>query len=300
MPRRYVTLDVFTTRPFGGNPLAVVTDASGLDDAAMQQITREFNLSETVFILPPKDPAHRARIRIFTVAHEMPFAGHPTVGTAVLLALEDKIDKGVMKLDEPIGAVSCTVATDGAGSRKGSAVFTVPRRAALETVDVSRQACAKALNLDPEDIGFDAHRPVVASAGVPFLFIPLANLTALARARPDEAASIATLGAFGEAVYLYTLDEDGDADFRARMFSPGLGLVEDPATGAAAAAFPKVLLDAENRVDGHHKVRIDQGFEMGRPSRIDIGFSVKDGALVDGTTTIGGGAVVVAEGVLHI
>lgn len=300
MPRRFVTLDVFTTRPFGGNPLAVVLDATGLDDAAMQQIAREFNLSETVFVLPPKDKTHRARIRIFTVAHEMPFAGHPTVGAAVLLALEDKIDTGAMQIEELIGAVSCTVTTQGPGSRKGAAVFTVPRRATLERVEISREACAQALNLDPDDIGFDAHQPVVASAGVPFLFVPLASLTALARARPDEAVSLARIGAFGDALLLYTLDEDGDADYRARMFSPGLGAIEDAATGAAAAALPVVLMEGETRVDGHHKVRIDQGIEMGRPSRIDLGFSVKDGKLVDGSTTIGGGAVLVAEGVLHV
>lgn len=302
MPRRFVTLDVFTTRPFGGNPLAVVLDAQGLDDSAMQQIAREFNVSETVFVLPPRNPANRARIRIFTVAHEMPFAGHPTVGAAVLLALEDKLAKGTLKLEETIGTITCEVTTQpaekGAPARKGAAVFTAPRKSVLEEVDISRSACADALNLDVSDIGFDAHRPVVASAGVPFLFIPLSGLTALARARPDEAAFIATLGAFGEALYLYTLDEEGDADFRARMFSPGLGTEEDPATGAAAAAFPSVLLDAENRVDGHHKVRIDQGFEMGRPSRLDLGFTVKGGQLVD--ASIGGNAVVIAEGVLHI
>ena len=298
MPRRYVTLDVFTTRPFGGNPLAVVLDAQGLDDAAMQQIAREFNVSETVFVLPPKNPANKARIRIFTVAHEMPFAGHPTVGAAVLLALEAKMDKGTFSIEEQIGAIKCDVATLGPGSRKGSAVFTAPRKGELEEINLSRAACADALSLDPSDIGFDAHRPVVATAGVPFLFVPLANLTALARARPDEAAFIASLGGFGEALYLYTLDEEGDADFRARMFSPGLGTEEDPATGAAAAAFPTVLMDAENRVDGHHKVRIDQGFEMGRPSRLDLGFTVKGGQLVE--ATIGGGAVVIAEGVLHI
>ncbi|MFG1345462.1 PhzF family phenazine biosynthesis protein [Xanthobacter autotrophicus DSM 431] len=297
-PRRYVTLDVFTQRPFGGNPLAVVLDAQGLDDAAMQQIAREFNVSETVFVLPPRHPENRARIRIFTVAHEMPFAGHPTVGAAVLLALEDKLDKGTLRIEETIGTITCEVATQGAGSRRGAAVFTAPRKGEIETTDISREACAEALSLDPEDIGFDAHRPVVANAGVPFLFVPLANLTALARARPDEAAFIASLGGFGEALYLYTLDEEGDADFRARMFSPGLGTEEDPATGAAAAAFPWVLLDAENLVDGNHKVRIDQGFEMGRPSRIDLGFTVRDDVVV--SATIGGGAVVIAEGVLHL
>jgi len=298
MPRRYVTLDVFTTRPFGGNPLAVVLDAAGLSEAAMQQITREFNLSETVFVLPPKAPGHQARIRIFTIAHEMPFAGHPTVGAAVLLALENKLAKGTLLLEEQIGTLKCEVATEGPLSRKGTATFTVPRRSVLEEVNVSRQACADALNLSLSDIGFDAHRPVVASAGVPFLFVPLVNLTALARARPDEAAFIRNLGSYGEALYLYTPDEEGDADYRARMFSPGLGTEEDPATGAAAAAFPAVLMDAEARVDGHHKVRIDQGFEMGRPSRIDLGFTVHRAEVKD--ATIGGGAVVIAEGVLHL
>lgn len=298
MPRRFVTLDVFTTRPFGGNPLAVVLDAAGLDDAAMQQITREFNVSETVFVLPPRNPANRARLRIFTTAHEMPFAGHPTVGAAVLLALEDKLAKGTLLIEETIGTLKCEVTTQGPGSRKGTAIFTAPRKAELEELAITRKDCADALNLDPSDIGFDAHRPILASGGVPFLFVPLRDLTALARARPDEAAFIAKLGAQGEALYLYTLDDEGDADFRARMFSPGLGTEEDPATGAAAAAFPAVLMDAEKLLDGHHTVRIDQGFEMGRPSRIDLGFTVKSGAIAE--TTIGGGAVVIAEGVLHI
>lgn len=298
MPRRYVTLDVFTSRPFGGNPLAVVLDAAGLDDAAMQQITREFNLSETVFVLPPRDPSHRARIRIFTTAHELPFAGHPTVGAAVLMALEGKAAKGTFLIEEQIGLVKCEVTSADGASRRGTATFTVPRRAELEPVEISRRDCADALNLDISDIGFDAHRPVVASAGVPFLFVPLANLTALARARPDEAAFIRSLGSYGEALYLYTLDEEGDADFRTRMFSPGLGTEEDSATGAAAAAFPAVLMDAEARLEGHHRVRIDQGFEMGRPSRIDLGFRVVGGQVVE--TTIGGSAVVIAEGVLHL
>lgn len=298
MPRRYVILDVFTERPLGGNPLAVVLDAQGLDDAQMQHITREFNLSETVFVLPPKDPNHRARLRIFTCAHELPFAGHPTVGAAVALALENRLSSGVMLLEETVGTLRCEVATQGQASRKGSATFIVPRQSVLEEAEVSRQQCADALSLSLEDIGFDAHRPVVASAGVPFLFVPLANLTALARARMDEAAFIRSLGAFGEAMYLYTIDDEGDADFRSRMFSPGLGIVEDPATGAAAAAFPAVLMDAEARVDAKHRVRIDQGFEMGRPSRINLGFTVKGGAVTE--ATIGGAAVVVAEGVLHL
>lgn len=298
MPRRYVILDVFTERPLGGNPLAVVLEAQGLDDAAMQHITREFNLSETVFVLPPRDPNHRARLRIFTCAHELPFAGHPTVGAAVALALETRLSSGTMLLEETVGTLRCEVATQGQASRKGNATFIVPRQSVLEEVEVSRQQCADALSLSLADIGFDAHRPVVASAGVPFLFVPVANLTALARARMDEVAFIRSLGAFGEAMYLYTIDDEGDADFRSRMFSPGLGIVEDPATGAAAAAFPAVLMDAEARVDAKHRVRIDQGFEMGRPSRINLGFTVKGGVVTE--ATIGGAAVVIAEGVLHV
>lgn len=300
MPRRFVTLDVFTQRPFGGNPLAVVLDAEGLDEAAMQQIAREFNLSETVFVFPPRQAERRARLRIYTIAHEMPFAGHPTVGTAILLAMEAQRKGGKMVLEEMIGPVSCEVSLQEDQPRRGHAVFSVPRRCELGMVDISREACAQALNLQPEDIGFDAHRPVVATAGLSFLYVPVANLTALARARPDEAASLATLGAYGETVYVYTLDEEGDADYRARMFSPGLGILEDPATGSAAAAFPALLLDAETRVDGHHKVRIDQGVEMGRPSRMELGFSVRDGALVEGSVTVGGHAVIITEGVLHI
>ncbi|MGU3495764.1 PhzF family phenazine biosynthesis protein [Xanthobacteraceae bacterium A53D] len=298
MPRRYMILDVFTDRALGGNPLAVVLDAKGLDDAAMQGITREFNHSETAFVLPPRDAANTARVRIFTTAHEIPFAGHPTVGAAVALALEGGKDAGTMQIEETVGIVTCEVTTQGAGSRKGGATFVVPRPSALEAADISRQACADALSLDLSDIGFDAHRPVVASAGVPFLFVPVSGLTALARARPDESAFVRNLGAFGEAMYLYTLDEEGDADFRARMFSPGIGTEEDPATGAAAAALPAVLMDAETRIDAKHRVRIDQGVEMGRPSRINLGFTVKDGQVTQ--ATIGGSAVVIAEGVLHL
>ncbi|TDT92732.1 trans-2,3-dihydro-3-hydroxyanthranilate isomerase [Azorhizobium sp. AG788] len=297
MSRRYLILDVFTDRALGGNPLAVVLNSDGLDEAAMQHITREFNLSETVFILPPKDPANRARIRIFTTAHELPFAGHPTVGASIALALEGG-SAGAMALEEAIGIVKCEVATDGTGSRRGTSTFVVPRASTLEETEVSKRECADALSLEVADIGFDAHRPVVASAGVPFLFVPVANLTALARARPDESAFIRNLGAYGEAMYLYTLDDEGDADFRSRMFSPGIGSLEDPATGAAAAAFPSVLMDAEARVDGHHRVRIDQGVEMGRPSRINLAFTVKGGAVAQ--ATIGGSAIVIAEGTLHV
>lgn len=298
MPRRFVILDVFTSRPFGGNPLAVVLDAAGLDEAGMQQIALEFNYSETVFVLPPRKAGSRAAMRIFGPSHELPFAGHPTIGTAVLLALEDKAPKAAFVLEQQIGGVKCEVTTKGAGSRQGAAVFTVPRRGELEEVELSRQACADALSLDLEDIGFDGHRPLVASAGVPFVFVPVASLTALARARPDEAAQLSGLGGFGDALYIYALDDEGDADYRSRMFAPGLGVSEDPATGAAVAAFPNVLLDAESRVDGHHKVRIDQGFEMGRPSRLNLEFTIKDASVTE--ASVGGSAVVVAEGVLHI
>src|SRR5262249_34316800 len=158
-------------------------------------------------------------------------------------------------LEEQVGVVKCDVSTEGPAARKGTATFIVPRPAELEEANISRRDCADALNLSSGDIGFDAHRPVVASAGVPFLFVPVADLASLARDGPDAAAYVRALGSYGEALSLSAAAEEGDADYPARMFSPGLGTEEDAATGADAAAFPAVLMDAEARVDGHHKVR---------------------------------------------
>ena len=294
--RRYYILDVFTSTPLAGNPLAVVLDSDGLDDTAMRKIAAEFNLSETVFVLPPRDPVNLARLRIFTPTTELPFAGHPTVGTAVLVAtleapeLLASQEVGLV-LEEEIGLVSCT-----ARHRRGEAAharFEVPRLAAPCGDPPDGGDLADDLGLGPADIGASGHKPTRFSAGVPFTFVPLASVEALARARLR-----ADNGAEREAFYLYAADPDLDGGVRARMLSRGLGVREDPATGSAAAAFPGVLLANERLGDGDHEMRICQGVEMGRPSRIGVAFAVAGGRLT--STTIGGEAVIVADGTLHL
>ncbi|MCS0493679.1 PhzF family phenazine biosynthesis protein [Ancylobacter sp. MQZ15Z-1] len=298
MARRFVILDVFTDRILSGNPLAVVLDADGLDGNQMQAIAREFNLSETVFVLKPEEEASRARLRIFTVNHELPFAGHPTVGTSVLLALRDEVETSTdFALEENVGVIPCHV--NVRGERAGSATFTVPR--VPEIVDVepmSREACAQALGLDLDDIGFDDYQPVVASAGVPFVCIPLASRSALARISPSAGRLIGTFGGEADSVYVFCRDEDGEGDLRARMFAANMGIDEDPATGSAAASLAAVLMAGEKPEDGFHAFDILQGVEMGRPSLVRLGLEVEQGELV--AVTIGGGAVIVSEGVIHV
>ena len=272
MRRTFATLDVFTDRRFAGNSLAVVLDAQALDAAAMQAIAREFNHPETVFVFAPADPAHRARVRIFTPARELPFAGHPTVGTAVLLGARD--GGRDLVLEEGIGAVRCTLESMRGGG--GSARFTIPQLPTEvgPTADVA--AIAAALSLVPEDIG--EGRPARWSAGIPLTFVPIVSLAAIARCRPDLAKFDAAFGA-GAAVYVFC-NETAEAGhhFHARMFAPGMGVPEDPATGSAAAAFAGVL--ARRLSDGTHTITIEQGYEMGRPSLIHLTAEVAAGRLV--------------------
>jgi trans-2,3-dihydro-3-hydroxyanthranilate isomerase len=289
MRRRFATLDVFTDRRFAGNPLAVVLDAEALDAAAMQAIAREFNHPETVFVFAPADPAHRARVRIFTPARELPFAGHPTVGTAVLLGARD--GGRDLVLEEGIGAVRCTLESMRGGG--GRARFTIPQlpTEAGPTADVA--AIAAALSLVPEDVG--EGRPARWSAGIPLTFVPIVSLAAIARCRPDPARFDAAFGA-GAAVYVFC-NETAEAGhhFHARMFAPGMGVPEDPATGSAAAAFAGVL--ARRLSDGSHAITIEQGYEMGRPSLIHLTAEVAAGRLV--SASVGGDAVIVTEGTIE-
>lgn len=296
MARRYVVLDVFTDRALSGNPLAVVLDAEGLDGNQMQAIAREFNLSETVFVLKPADEVNRARLRIFTVNHELPFAGHPTVGTAVLLAIRDGVETSTdFVLEENVGEVPCHI--NVRGPRTGSATFTVPRLPEIQAGELSIDACAQALGLDRSDIGFDGYTPVVASAGVPFVCIPLASRSALARISPSAGRLIGAFGGEAESVYVFCRDEDGEGDLRARMFAANMGIDEDPATGSAAASLAAVLFAGERPGEGFHVFDILQGVEMGRPSLVRLGLEVSGGAL--SAVTIGGGAVVVSEGTIY-
>lgn len=303
MARRYAVLDVFTNRALAGNPLAVVLDAEGLSDERMQAIAKEFNLSETVFVLPPENPAHSAKIRIFTPSYELPFAGHPTVGTAILLAHERFGGNGgeqdaVVVLDEKIGSVRCGVMLkDGAA---GFAEFDVPRLSRPAGPIGDADAIAAALGLSTSEIGFENHRPSSFEAGVPFAFVPVANLDVLARAQPDMRF---WNEAFGDHhhndAYVYCRQTTAhDSGFSARMFAPSMGIAEDPATGAAAAAFAGVVQHYDDLPDGTHFIRIEQGFVMGRPSIIDLEIDMKDGKLH--AVRIGGQAVLLAKGELFL
>lgn len=292
MSRRYTILDVFTDAPLAGNPLAVVHDGMGLDDARMQAIAAEFNLSETVFILPPDDPHRRAKLRIFTPGAELPFAGHPTVGTAVLLSLMNG-DAGAAAfgVEEKVGVVPCV--TERRGERAGYARFRVPKLPHVAGHGLSAQDAAQALGLAPADIGFGRHAPSVRAVGGAFHLIPLASLDALARAWPSDAFARLVTGEH-PAVYLYAAAAEG---IRARMYGPGLGIAEDPATGSAVACLAGALAEHEGLGSGVHDFVVAQGVEMGRPSRIELQIVIENGKLQG--AEIGGGAVVVAEGTLH-
>jgi trans-2,3-dihydro-3-hydroxyanthranilate isomerase len=297
MKRRFVTLDVFTTTRFVGNPLAVVLEAEGLETAAMQTIAREFNHPETVFVLPPADGAHRAKLRIFTPAAELPFAGHPTVGTAVLLGRLDGGRPGTFVVEEKIGPVRCVVEEMTADG--GRARFDLPKLPVEEGSAPDAATAAAALGLEPGDIGFEGLAPSVWSAGMAFPCIPVRGLAAIERCRPDPARFDAAFEVGGRAKAYVFCRETAELghDFHARMFAPAMGIPEDPATGSAAAAFAGLVAAQGGREDGDHLLRIEQGYEMGRPSLIELTLSIRGGALT--AAAIGGGAVVATEGTIE-
>lgn len=299
MTRRFVTLDVFATSPNAGNPLAVVLDGEGLDTAQMQAIAREFNLSETVFVLPPETPEGKAALRIFTPGRELPFAGHPTVGTAVLLALRDRaagVSAERLVLEERVGPVVCTVSVESA--RAGRAVFTLPRLPEEIAPASGLALIAGALGLDKREIGFEGHEPTVFSAGVGFSLVPVASLEAMRRIRLDNSLwTQAIRPADHPSAFVYCRQtQEAGHHFHARMFSPATGIGEDPATGSAVAAFAGAIMRFERPGDGEHRFVVEQGYEMGRPSQIELGLRVSGGTLVE--ATIGGAAVTMSEGVL--
>jgi len=300
MKRRFQTLDVFTETALAGNPLAVVLDAEGLDDARMQAIAAEFNLSETVFVFEPRNAVNSARIRIFTPKRELAFAGHPTVGAAALIAHERSGDLLAAQdlrivLEEPIGEVVC-IARRRTGQPLAS-YFELPKLPErLDLEPPSKSDIASGLGLEPADIGFDGHEPTVYSAGAPYLFIPIRSLAAIGRAAPGI-MTWATRD--GPASFLYTRERAriGSA-YHARMFASAWGVIEDPATGSAAAAFAGVVQAFERPRDGEHMLTIEQGFEMGRPSLIALGLVIENGALA--SATIGGSVVIVSSGSLDL
>jgi trans-2,3-dihydro-3-hydroxyanthranilate isomerase len=296
MRRKFFTLDVFTEKRFAGNPLAVVLEPDGLDTAAMQTIAREFNLSETVFVFPAAG-ANRAKVRIFTPGRELPFAGHPTVGTAVLLARLDGGDTSRdFVVEENIGLVRCRVQPRSGDG--GHATFDIPRLPAEDGTAPDAVTLARALSLAAADIGLDDFVPSRWSAGNPFTIVPVRGLDAMARCRPDMTHFEAAFGGGFAAPFVVCREtaEPGNS-FHARMFAPGVGVAEDPATGSAAAAFAGYLAVHGGYADGEHTVRIEQGYEMGRPSLMELALRIAGGKLTG--ASIGGGAVVVSEGTIE-
>jgi trans-2,3-dihydro-3-hydroxyanthranilate isomerase len=303
MARAYALYDVFSDQKLAGNQLAIVFDCEGLESEDMQRIAVEFNLSETIFVMPPNNGAHTARVRIFTPGSELPFAGHPTVGAAIALA-EQKVGNGsiemVSVLEEGIGPVRCAVRLRE--DEVSFAEFDLPRKS--EQFDLptglDKQGLADALSVSIKHIGFENHVPRVWNAGVPFLMVPVKDISTLGDIEFDgalwERVSPLVSGVLAPA-YVYCRGKT-EASFQARMFWPANGVVEDPATGSAAAALSGTIHHFDRLVDGYHALTIRQGVEMGRPSLINLHLDIEGGEIA--RARVGGNAVKVAAGFLEL
>lgn len=303
MNARYLTCDVFTDRLFGGNQLAVFPDASSIDPDRMLSIAREFNFSETTFVLPPDDPKHTAKVRIFTPGGELPFAGHPTVGTAHVLAAIGRIplagDETHIVLEEKVGPVPVVIrSTNG---RPHFAQLSVAQLPQVGPPAPASDALAAALSLSKDDLlhtesDRSAWIPETVSCGTPFLFVPLRNRDAVARARVKlDLLDAALAGYVTQMVMIFALDaEHAGHDVRARMFGPGQGIPEDPATGSACAGLGGYLAARDSRTDGTLRWVVEQGFEMGRPSILEVEADKQGGAIT--AVRVGGKTVMVCDG----
>jgi trans-2,3-dihydro-3-hydroxyanthranilate isomerase len=300
MQRRYITVDVFTDRAFAGNPLAVVPDASGLTTAQMQAIALEFNFSETTFVLPPRDTANDAQVRIFTVHAEIPFAGHPNVGTAFVLATQAAKPPARLLFEEGAGLVPVEILKQE--GRVVGAELTAPQGLSKLTTFSAEQA-ASCISLSAADIRTDRHPPRIFSVGLPFLMVELVSREALQRARPEATAFARIFPRdSSDAVYLYTRDvpaAEKPCDLQARMFHPGSsGLSEDPATGSATVAVAALLADLSGERDGEFNLRIGQGVDMGRPSLLLTRVRKENSVVV--SAHVGGRCVQMMEGTFRL
>lgn len=305
MALTYHILDVFTDRRFGGNPLAVVLGADGLSSEDMQKIAGEFNLSETVFVLPSERPAHSARIRIFTPRSEIPFAGHPTVGTATLLAelqANNPGNKGerdaLIVLEQAIGTVRVGVRLKN--DAPAFAEFDAPKLPAAAGALPPPDVLAAGLGLMPSEVGFENHKPLCFAAGNTFAFVPVATLEAIRKARVNGShweRAFDQQGVVGAYLYTRQCEHTGHA-FHVRMFAPQVGVPEDPATGSAAVGLAGLVHHFDRVPDGTHRRVVEQGYEMGRPSQIVLTLVLSGGKLT--TVRIGGASVRVATGTIEV
>jgi trans-2,3-dihydro-3-hydroxyanthranilate isomerase len=294
---RFVTLDVFTSSAFGGNQLAVFPDATGIPEDALINITREFNFAEVTFCYPPANPAHTKRVRIFTPAREIPFAGHPTVGTAIaLVELGEAGGNTKLVLEEGVGPIPVTVRKSAGAAT--FAQFSTARLAEVGPATPSRGVLAEILSIDAEDILATPMAPQNVSCGLPFLMVPLRSVDAVSRSRVRMDKWEATLkSAWAPDIFVFAKKpEGGDSHCHARMYGPGVNVPEDPATGSANACLAGYLAARASQKDGTLVWTVDQGVEMGRPSRIEIEADKSAGAVT--AIRVGGNAVMMTEGSL--
>lgn len=306
MSYAFHTADVFTDCLHGGNPLAVIPDARGLSDRQMHSITREFNYSESVFVFPPDDKANTRRVRIYTPGGEIPFAGHPTVGCAFVLASIGEIQlagrETKIVLEEGVGPVTVVIRAEN-----GKPVFsqlTAARLPEIKDPPPPPETLCEVLSLEPSHIvADDMIEPEAVSCGMPFLFIPLKKPEMLSWVKVDPLKWEQALRDYwAPEMFVFSTDEWSNifegGHIRARMFAPGMGIGEDPATGSACAALAGFLGLRSEKRDGTVHWSVDQGVEMGRPSRLELDVDLKRGQLA--AIRVGGASVLVSSGTLHI
>ncbi len=296
----FTTVDVFTDRKFGGNPLAVVPDARGLTSAQMQAIAGEFNLAETTFVLPPQDPTHTAQVRIFTPRAELPFAGHPNIGTAFVVAVESKAAGRTLAeplvFEEKAGLVRLDLIKDGE-STLGARL--APPQPLVRGEDVEAEIIAGACSLGVNDIETARHPPCIAFCGIPFAFSELKTRAALASARPRTEVFTRHLPAEKiTGILLYAHDRHDGFDLQVRMFAPLYGIPEDPATGSGNVALAGLLASLRPEPDLKLALRIGQGIDMGRPSVLEAGAEKRGGKVI--SMSIGGRCVPMMRGTLEV
>jgi trans-2,3-dihydro-3-hydroxyanthranilate isomerase len=294
MSYRFFIVDVFTTRPFGGNQLSVFPDAEGLAPTTMQALAREFNFAETTFVVPATDRSCLARVRIFTPGAELPFAGHPTIGTTAVLAALGRITSNVVaRLEEGVGPVAVLAgAADGALVRAG---LTLEPRLELPAQVPARDAVARALSLSTEAV----EEAVFAGVGLPFCLVRLTDRQAVDRAVLDRAAwATAFDGAWSGNLFLYAGETSSGSRLYARMFAPALGIEEDPATGSAAATLAAMLGQRYAEATASLAWQIEQGVRMGRPSLIEVTAEKRDGRVA--SVSVAGHSVIVGEGEMRV
>ena len=296
----FVTVDVFTDRKFGGNQLAVIPDGRDLTSAQMQAIAGEFNIAETTFVLPPQDHAHTAQVRIFTPRAELPFAGHPNIGTAYVLAMEaNKTGRALAEplvFEEKAGLVRLDLIKDG-NSTSGARL--APPQALHRGEDLDAEIIAAACSLPASDIETANHRPCVASCGNPLVFAELKTRAALAAAQPRTEVFTKHLPAEQiTGVLLYVHDRRDGFDLQVRMFAPLYGIPEDPATGSGNVALAGLLASLRREPDVSLTLRIGQGIDLGRPSLLEASAEKRGGKIVG--MAIGGRCVPMTRGVLEV